>query len=133
MQYKNGASNTISPHPAFSGNVQGICPDGWHIPTNAEFQTLKSAVVGDGNALKAIGQGTAGGAGTNTSGFSALLAGFRYYGGDFRNLNGDADFWSSTQGSANSAYHMNLTSSNSNITFYDSDKEFGFSVRCLKD
>jgi hypothetical protein len=38
--------------------TQGICPPGWHIPTYAEFQTLSSSVGGDGNALKAIGQGT---------------------------------------------------------------------------
>jgi hypothetical protein len=47
--------------------TQGICPTGWHIPTNAEYQTFSTAVGGDGNALKAVGQGTGGGAGTNTS------------------------------------------------------------------
>ncbi len=61
-----------------SPGAQGICPTGWHISTLAEFQTLSSAVGGDGNALKAIGQGSGGGEGTNTSGFSALLAGYRH-------------------------------------------------------
>ena len=79
VQYKNGATNTTSLSSAFSGNVQGICPNGWHIPTKAEFQILATTVSNDGNALKAIGQGTGSGAGTNTSGFSALLAGCRYY------------------------------------------------------
>jgi uncharacterized protein (TIGR02145 family) len=51
---------------------QGICPTGWHIPTDAEFTTLKNNVV-SGDALKAVGQGSGTGAGTNTSGFSALL------------------------------------------------------------
>ncbi len=58
-------------------SAKGICPTGWHIPTLAEFQTLSTEVGGDGNALKAIGQGVDAGAGTNTSGFSALLAGIR--------------------------------------------------------
>jgi len=58
--------------------TQGICPDGWHIPTKVEFQILQTFVGADGNALKAIGQGTGLGAGTNTSGFSALLAGYRW-------------------------------------------------------
>src|ERR1035437_8781265 len=57
--------------------TQGICPPGWHVPTLAEFQTLGTTESNNGNALKAIGQGTGGGAGTNTSGFSALLGGGR--------------------------------------------------------
>ena len=40
VQYKNGATNATSPSPAFSGNVQGICPTGWHIPTSAEFTNI---------------------------------------------------------------------------------------------
>jgi len=58
-------------------SAQGICPNGWHIPTKAEFEKLANTVDNDGNALKAIGQGTGSGAGTDTSGFSALLAGSR--------------------------------------------------------
>jgi len=46
---------------------------GWHIPSQTEFQTLNTEVINDGNALKAVGQG-----GTNTSGFSVLLSGYRY-------------------------------------------------------
>ena len=52
--------------------AQGICPPGWHIPTLAEFQTLSSAVSGDGNALKRQDQGSGSGQGTNTSGFFVL-------------------------------------------------------------
>jgi len=77
VQYKNGATNTSSPNLAFTGNVQGICPPGWHIPSYSEFPTLGLAVGNDCNKLKAIGQGTNAGAGTNLSGFSGLLSGFR--------------------------------------------------------
>ena len=52
-----------------------ICPIGWHIPTLDEFQVLYDKLDGDGNALKEIGQGEGIAAGTNTSGFSALLTG----------------------------------------------------------
>ena len=76
VQYQDGASNSSNPTPDFSGNVKGICPSGWHIPTHAEFQTLLNT-AGGYNALKEVGQGIGGGAGTNTSGFSALLAGSR--------------------------------------------------------
>ncbi len=40
VQYQNGATNTSSPSPAFTGNLQGICPAGWHIPTQAEIQII---------------------------------------------------------------------------------------------
>ena len=76
--------------------VQGVCPSGWHIPTLVEFQTCSTAVGGDGNALKTIGQGMGDGAGTNTSGFSILLAGCRNEFGLFINLGYDANIWSST-------------------------------------
>ena len=56
--------------------TQGICPTGWHIPTEEEFATLSTFVGGNGNALKEIGLNSAsGGEGTNTSGFSALYRG----------------------------------------------------------
>ena len=38
--------NTTSPSPAFTGNVRGICPIGWHIPTLSEFTTLQTTVGG---------------------------------------------------------------------------------------
>jgi uncharacterized protein (TIGR02145 family) len=113
--------------------TQGICPPGWHIPTLAEFQTLKTAVNNDGNALKAVGQGSGVGAGTNTSGFSALLAGFRHYVGGFYSLGYRAYFWSSTEYDASNAYYLHLNYDNSFIDLYYGNKEYGFSVRCLKD
>ena len=88
---------------------QGICPDGWHIPTYAELQTLSNAVGGSGNALKAVGQGSGSGTGTNTSGFSALLAGSRYSSnGNFYSLGYYTYFWSSTEYSSSNAYYLSL-------------------------
>ena len=114
--------------------AQGICPSGWHIPTYAEFQTLITAVNGDGNALKAIGQGTVDGAGTNTSGFSALLSGYRYGSGTFGSLSYYAYFWSSTEYYSTGAYYMFLHYSYSSIHLvYYSYEASGFSVRCVKD
>jgi uncharacterized protein (TIGR02145 family) len=113
--------------------TQGICPPGWHIPTLGEFQTLAAAVGNDGNALKAIGQGSGSGAGTNTSGFSALLAGYRNYLGYFFSLGVDADFWSSTEDNASIAYILDLIYNNSEVYLGYGNKGNGFSVRCLKD
>jgi len=115
--------------------VQGICPPEWHIPTWEEFNTLKGAVGGDGNALKREDQGIGGGQGTNTSGFSALLAGFRDDdGGSFGGLGYYTTFWSSTEGgSAAGAGVLFLGYDNGVIGLYYGTKTDGFSVRCLKD
>jgi len=133
VQYLNGATNTTSPDPAFTGNVQGICPEGWHIPTLPEFQTLNTEVSNDGNALKAQGQGTGYGAGTNTSGFSALLAGQRDYTGAFRYLF-NTYLWSSTGSTAvTNSWRLHLGFIGSSIGLGPNDGRTGFSVRCLKD
>jgi len=132
VQYQNGATNTTSPNPAFTGNVQGICPAGWHIPTNAEDSTLTTAVNNSGNSLKAVGQGTGSGAGTNTSGFSALFAGDRTYNGYFDILGYWTFFWSSTN--ATGASLMSLDYSDSSINLGNGgNKVSGFSIRCVKD
>jgi len=118
--------------------AQGICPTGWHIPTLAEFRTCSTTVGGDGNALKAIGQGIiyAGGdgRGTNTSGFSALLAGYRYNNGHFSDLFNFTLFWSSTEYDFTPADIMVLNKTNGVIYLdnYNYQGE-GYSVRCLKD
>jgi uncharacterized protein (TIGR02145 family) len=113
--------------------ARGICPEGWHIPTYAEFQACSTAVNGSGNALKAIGQGSGGGIGTNTSGFSALLAGSRQGNGNFASLSFAANFWNSTEASTTNSYVMQLYYSNSVITSFGIRKDYGFSIRCVQD
>ncbi|MDR3666696.1 MAG: FISUMP domain-containing protein, partial [Ignavibacteriaceae bacterium] len=73
-------------------NEPGFCPTFWHIASSAPFSTLISNAAYDGNSLKALGQGSGFGEGTNTSGFSALLAGFRNNDGTFMNLGVSAWF-----------------------------------------
>jgi uncharacterized protein (TIGR02145 family) len=114
--------------------ARGICPTGWHIPTTSEFQTLSTTVGGDGNALKREDQGSGDGQGTNTSGFSALLAGIRYEDGYFYSLGGSTYFWSSTELDAYNAYYMILLNDSTIHYDYTTDKEgYGGSVRCIKD
>lgn len=133
VQYKNGANDTTTPNPAFSGNVQGICPNGWHIPTSTEFKILSDFSNSNSNSLKAIGQGTGEGAGTNSSGYSALLSGFRFKSGGFGNAGFDAISWSTTESDMNNSLYFYLNYSNTNIYLYNNSKSFGFSVRCLID
>ncbi len=112
---------------------QGICPPGWHIPTSAEYQALQDAVGDDGNALKAVGQGTNGGAGTNTSGFSALLAGVRGGGGGFSSLGYSVHIWSSSEITGSYALYLNLVDNNNDIYLAYHSEDYGYTVRCLKD
>ena len=119
-------------HYSRIAGAKGICPLGWHIPTYAEFQTLRSTVNFDGNKLKAVGQGAGGGAGTNTSGFSALFAGVKILG--FSYLGESTYYWSSSElsNSLYYAYSINLYANNSYVSSNINYKWGGFSVRCLK-
>lgn len=109
--------------------ARGICPPGWHIPLRTEFETLMSAVGNDGNALKEVGEGSGGGAGTNTSGFSALLGGRKLTDGTFLEIHTVSRLWSSLASSI--AGNMSLHSSDSLIGYGFFDKQNGVGVRCL--
>lgn len=114
------------------GTVQGVCPLDWHIPTQSEWDLLETAVNGDGNALKAIGQGVASGEGTNTSGFSAILTGFATDTNNFVQGASIAPFWSATV--AANPYYRYLAYNNGNFVEATSMlATFYFPVRCIKD
>ncbi len=110
-----------------------VCPPGWRLPTKSDFEKLKSAVNNNSNALKSVGEGSGNGAGTNTSGFSALLAGSRNYTGYVYRLGNGAYFWSSTEYGAADASGLYLGNSGSNVGLNVLNKSGGFSVRCLQD
>jgi uncharacterized protein (TIGR02145 family) len=118
---------------------QGLCPNGWHVPTDAEWQTMIVAAGGTvvpgagGNKLKAVGEGFGAGAGTNTSGFSAKAAGDRDAFGIFYGLTLRSIFWSSTQTNAASAYHYTLWAENDTIERLITQKMTGLSCRCVKN
>ncbi len=116
-----------------NSGTQGICPTGWHIPTRAQLDTLILTVNHVGNALKAIGQGEGPGAGTNTSGFSALLAGKRAMNQTFIDLGYYTDIWSSLMQNEIFAYAMPLAFADNSVNTTYTYKAYGSSVRCLKD
>ena len=117
-----------------AAGTKGICPTGWHIPTQSEFQTLSTTVSGNGNSLKAAGQGILDGIGTNTSDFSALLAGMHWSDGNFQGITGLTTFWSSTEiGNPDYANRLGLVADNSIINLDAPPKNMGYSIRCIKD
>ncbi|MBA4317629.1 MAG: hypothetical protein C0412_04435 [Flavobacterium sp.] len=112
---------------------KGICPTGFHIPTYFELQGLVTSASGNSNSLKAIGQGFDTGAGTDTTGFRALIGGFYNYDNYFYGMGFDTFFWSSTETGNSDAYTMYLNGNGSNVTFRYYFKDYGLNVRCLKD
>ena len=116
-----------------TARARGLCPVGWHIPSIGELATLNDMINGDGNSLKNTDQGTGDGNGTNTSGFSALLSGSRFYYGNFINLDNFSLIWSSSQFDAYSAHYFSLSAYDSGVYFYHENKTNGFSIRCLKN
>ena len=123
--------------------VQGICPPGWHLPTDTEWIILFTEVGGESTAGKALKSQTGwneSGNGSDAYGFSALPAGLRYSGGAFGLGGYYAYFWSATETYSNPrySYHgdaddMCLFSSYEETGLYHHDKGSAISVRCLKD
>jgi uncharacterized protein (TIGR02145 family) len=142
----NGVDSSIANHT----NVQGICPDGWHLPSDSEWKELEINLgmnevianeegwrgTNEGGKLKESGTGhwyypnaTA----TNSSGFTALPGGYRSKKGDFLNLGSYAYFWSTAEYNSDCALIRTLNNDNSEVYRSIGYKEGGFSVRCLKD
>ena len=145
----NGASSS----EASPSGVQGVCPAGWHVPSDAEWNKLESTVTaadmtvfnarGDHAGKLAGGSdGTwytsavAGAAGNysdpshNASGFSALPAGSYGAGYDFRIY---AAFWCATGADMDMAIVRILTNSRSSVNRQFSSSQYGYSVRCVRD
>ena len=121
-----------------TGDVQGVCPDGWHLPSKAEWESLFTA-VGDqdtaGKKLKGTTLWKAKDGITNEDayGFSAFPAGLRNDGGDFSGEGNLAYFWSATELNSDIAYYMVLSygGEDAGLTYYD--KSLAYSVRCLEN
>jgi uncharacterized protein (TIGR02145 family) len=128
-QWDEAMTYTLTP------GTKGICPDGYHIPALTELKILAQTVDSSSNALMAVGQGGSGNwYGTNTSGFSALLAGRRYYNGSFDLLGSEGRFWGSTESFTNWRDFMDLMLEQLNIEFVmTGSNDYGSSIRCIKD
>ena len=127
---------------AGAGQVRGLCPEGWHVPSDADWSVLQSAVeadpsIGPGNAgiaLKSTGGWGESGGGIDWFGFRALPAGYRdVNGGSFVNREASACFWASSGSSAIEASSRYLRGGEISLSSSPYDKTYGFSVRCVKD
>ena len=131
-----GYGRTCSPDASPTLPVQGICPTGWHLPSQSEWETLFTAVDGQSAAGKALKSqsGWYSGNGTDAFGFSALPAGIRSDYGSFINGGYNAYFWSAPGYPDYYAYNMYLFYDYEDAYLYYSYKYNGaFSVRCVEN
>ena len=147
----NGAESSEST----PSQVQGVCPNGWHLPSDPEWMVLEMQLgmsfddawlvgwrgINEGTKMKAKEGWDNNGNGTNSSGFSALPAGIRSGQGLFSDVGKATYFWSTTEYINITTYAFNRTLgfNHSGVGwfhdnhFYGYPKDYGFSVRCVKD
>ena len=144
---RNSSSSSSNP-----SRVQGICPTGWHVPSDAEWTQLTDYVSSQseyvcGSDNTYIAKALAGTTGwssytstcavgntpsqNNSTGFSALPAGS--YSGSYYNFGDLAFFWSATGNINDRAYYRRLNYSNAYVSRAYENNSYGYSVRCLRD
>lgn len=120
---------------------RGLAPVGYHIPSDAEWTRLADFLGGENVAgtkmrSKSGWDSYPGGSGngTNTSGFSGLPGGNRDPGGRFDFIEQNGFWWSSTESNKkHAAWSRDLWYIKGSVDRYDVSKDYGFSVRCLRD
>ncbi|PBC67313.1 fibrobacter succinogenes major paralogous domain-containing protein [Fibrobacter sp. UWS1] len=132
--------------------VRGVCPEGWHLPTEEDFRILSRGTgatwdernfyyIDAGKYLKSTSGWNDNGNGTDAYGFSALPAGIGLQGGPFQQLGYVATFWSATRVIesnvddfySDDAFVMTLYQNSDHAFLPPQDMYFAASVRCLKD
>jgi uncharacterized protein (TIGR02145 family) len=122
-----------------------VCPEGWHLPSNAEWDKLYRFVDGDkgtespyysktaGKYLKAKSGWNEDGNGTDDYGFSALPGGYDNSDGSFDDVGYYGFWWSSNEYDSGSAYNRSMICIMDTANCHCPNKPHLFSVRCIKD
>lgn len=145
------STNSSNTNPS---GVQGICPTGWHLPSDAEWTEMKDYLENNGYGYEGSGDdigksmaetfgwvttSTIGAVGydlatNNKSGFSGLPGGIRGANtGAFFTMGKNANWWSSTELDENKAFGNEMGYNFSYPFKSNSNKKYGMSVRCIKD
>ena len=115
---------------------RGLCPTGWHVPSDEEWTVLTDYLGGEdaaGGKMKSTSGWDNDGNGNNSSAFSGLPGGYRDDRGTFI-FNGSFGYWwSSTEGSTNYAWSRYLPNASDRVTGGNNHKSNGLSIRCLRD
>jgi uncharacterized protein (TIGR02145 family) len=119
-------------------DARGLCPSGWHVPSDDEYTTLTDFLGGAsiaGGKMKEAGTAHwnfPNSGADNSSGFSGLGHGFRTTSGSFSSWFNVGDFWSSSP-SGGSAWYRVLFSNSADVSRSSGNRNYGFAVRCTRD
>jgi uncharacterized protein (TIGR02145 family) len=120
-------------------DARGLAPQGWHIPTDAEWDTLSTKLGGDpvaGFKIKTTGTTrwtTPNTGATNESGFAGLPGGSRYNDGSYNLVGFIGNWWSATEFNNSNAWSRNVFYTTGTFFRNYGSKTDGFTVRCLRD
>ncbi|MFZ9939818.1 MAG: FISUMP domain-containing protein [Bacteroidia bacterium] len=141
--YNNDASNGTTYGKLYNwyavNDSRGLCPTGWHVPSDAEWTTLENHLGGSGSTVAAGAMKSTTGwfsniGATNSSGFTGLPGGQRFYLGFFISLGENGAWWSSSDAGPGAAWYRNLNHSFLvGVTRGNYDHRNGWSVRCVRD
>jgi len=125
-------------------DLRRICLEGWHVPTDGEWQTLIDYLGGEitaGGKMKTTGtleEGTGlwnspNTGANNESGLGILPGGYRHLNGNFDRLNSNGSFWSASEATVSTAWYLDLSYKYADVNRYEVVKTDGLSIRCIKD
>jgi uncharacterized protein (TIGR02145 family) len=117
-------------------DARGLCPSGWHVPTDGEWTILTDHLGGEsvaGGQMKTTYGWENGGNGTNSSGFSGLPGGGRAHNDGYFGDAGSYGYWWSSSPSGSNAWVRLLESNYEDVLRGNVNPRYGFSVRCVRD
>lgn len=135
----NAAMNGSASSNNNPSGVQGVCPSGWHLPSNAEWIELSSFLGGEsvaGGKLKELGTihwNNPNNGFANLYGFNALPGGTRYDDGTFSSIGDNGEWWCSTKYDAVFTWFADLRYNETGLNKYYNLIHLGLSVRCIRD
>lgn len=115
---------------------RGLCPVGWHVPSEGEWYNLVSAFGGSsvaGESLKSTYGWSYEGQGTNESGFNGMPGGKRQDGSGYFSSAGDNGTWWTSTPYSSLARYSELKFNSNGVTNSYADRETGYSVRCVQE
>lgn len=116
---------------------RGLAPEGWHMPSAEEWETLATFLGGiepAGTKMKSKSGWNENGNGSNDSGFSGLPGSLRYDDGQFNDIGRMGYWWSTTPNAMRTlSYTLNLSNSYMGWGQGHANETYGFAIRCIKD
>lgn len=139
--YDNNISNVNTYGYLYNWETaKNICPSGWHLPSNSEWEILIERLGGKNVAGEKLKKSTTWDLfkgvnfGNNSSGFSAVASGqYDSFGDCFANMGNSCFWWSKTQNSSEDAWNYGLGNNSSETYPFPCNIHDGYSIRCIKN